>query len=365
MNTKGGGMSLIGDVNDHERWLRLQCAVVEKGLRKKHQRMADDAFGFFRATCFRFARTVDTLAPDVRDAPIVPAVGDPHIENWGAWRDAEGRLVWGVNDFDEAADLPYTHDLLRLATSARLAPRLPGTNKERTQVILEGYRRGLASPGPLLVDDEIPWMRALVHGPVAKQGAFRAELDAIETARPPQELRDALRDLLPPGTTALRFGARQRGGGSLGRPRYVAMGVWRGGRVAREAKAYVPSVWDWALGRTGREGLLVSLATGRFRAPDPFLTYRAGFLCRRLASDSTRIDLAADETRAHVPSLLAAMGADLAAIHVSEDVSAETILRDLRGRPENWLFDAARKAADAVEGDFQAWRSFHAAGEKP
>ena len=49
------------------------------------------------------------------------AVGDIHVENFGTWRDAEGRLVWGVNDFDEAARMPYAIDIVRLATSAVLA----------------------------------------------------------------------------------------------------------------------------------------------------------------------------------------------------------------------------------------------------
>jgi uncharacterized protein (DUF2252 family) len=31
------------------------------------------------------------------------------------------RLVWGVNDFDEACRLPYTNDLVRLATSVTMA----------------------------------------------------------------------------------------------------------------------------------------------------------------------------------------------------------------------------------------------------
>ena len=46
------------------------------------------------------------------------AVGDLHVENFGTWRDADGRLCWGINDFDEADRLPYTNDLVRLAASA-------------------------------------------------------------------------------------------------------------------------------------------------------------------------------------------------------------------------------------------------------
>ena len=32
----------------------------------------------------------------------VLAVGDLHIENFGTWRDLEGRLIWGVNDLGQA-----------------------------------------------------------------------------------------------------------------------------------------------------------------------------------------------------------------------------------------------------------------------
>jgi hypothetical protein len=37
---------------------------------------------------------------------------------------------------------------------------------------------------------------------------------------------------------------RVKGGGSLGRARYVAIAEWRGGHILREAKAIVPSAWD-------------------------------------------------------------------------------------------------------------------------
>jgi uncharacterized protein (DUF2252 family) len=53
--------------------------------------------------------------------PLVLGMGDLHTENFGTWRDAEGRLVGGVNDFDECSYLPYTNDLVRLAASARFA----------------------------------------------------------------------------------------------------------------------------------------------------------------------------------------------------------------------------------------------------
>ena len=58
------------------------------------------------------------------------AVGDLHVENFGTWRNVEGRPVWGINDFDEACEQAWISDLVRLATSAMLA-------KENTSVPLK------------------------------------------------------------------------------------------------------------------------------------------------------------------------------------------------------------------------------------
>lgn len=115
-------MTIIEETTAYERWLADHCPVVADGLREKHEKMAKSPFRFFRATCYRFARVLPGIARDRPGAPIVPSVGDAHVENFGTWRDDEGRLVWGINDFDEAAALPWSYDLMRLATSARLAP---------------------------------------------------------------------------------------------------------------------------------------------------------------------------------------------------------------------------------------------------
>ncbi len=352
-------MTVVEDVRNYEDWLRAQCPVVEDGLRKKHKTMAQDAFRFFRATCFRFARKVGDLVAELGDAPRVPCVGDAHIENWGTWRDAEGRLVWGVNDFDEAAKLPYTYDLLRLATSVRLAPGLPGTNGERIIAILDGYRSGLDNPRPRFVDDETPWMQALVNRPATKAGAFRAELAKLGPEQPPPEIAEALRMQLPADTVDIRFGAWQRGAGSLGRPRYVSTGIWRGGLVVREAKALVPSAWKWAASVAGADRLLLNMATSRYRAPDPFLAVRAGSVIRRLAPDSVKIDLSAQDALAYGPKLLSAMGVELASIHVADNINPDAIRRDLDGRAKDWLRRTAKLVEEAVRTDFLKWQRFY------
>jgi hypothetical protein len=353
-------MSLISDVQEYEAWLRRQCDVDEAGLREKHARMAKDPFKFFRATCFRFARKIPKLLPGhLCDAPVVPSVGDAHIENWGTWRDGEGRLVWGVNDFDDAALLPYTYDLVRLATSTRLAPGLPGTRRDRVASILEGYRAGLEHPTPIFADDERPWLQGLVLRPSAKPGAFWADLESLEDIpeeQVPREAREALDAASPEFMIVAFYCRRQRGGGSLGRPRYLVVGEWQGGAIVREAKALVPSSWDWAAGRTDGAHLLERIAMSPSRAPDPFLRVRHGYVVRRLAPDAAKIDLAEEDAAEFGPELLSAMGIDLASIHAAEG-GGDDIAAHLERLPEGWLHKAAKVVAEAVETDAAHWKS--------
>ena len=105
----------------YETWLAKNLTVVPADLALKHTRMGEDLFQFLRATFYRWMQVWAHVCPDLARAPHVLAVGDLHVENFGTWRDKEGRLIWGVNDFDEAYPLPYTIDLVRLAVSAHLA----------------------------------------------------------------------------------------------------------------------------------------------------------------------------------------------------------------------------------------------------
>ena len=283
-------MGFPADNRAYEAWLRTQCRVVDDDLGYKHERMKESAFVFLRATFFRWARRVEGICPDLAGAPKVLAVGDVHVENFGTWRDREGRLVWGVNDFDEGAVTPYVFDLIRLATSARLAPDLALGNRKAAAAILEGYRDGLANPRPILLDEQETWMREYVVCSDAERAKFWDEVDGYPQADPPPEVQAALRGSLPEGARDVRFATRRKGGGSLGRPRYVAIAKWRGGRIVREAKALVPSAWDWAHADEAPVFRALDLATGAYRSPDPHLAVADRFIIRRVAADSQKVE---------------------------------------------------------------------------
>lgn len=371
-------MGFIEDNTEYKSWLRTQCCVAEEELDYKHDRMTVDGLTFLRATCFRWSRRIEAICPELKTTPSVLSVGDAHLENFGTWRDDEGRLVWGVNDFDEAADLPYAYDLVRLATSARLArdaddnknlkPFLLLNNNEIAQALLMGYSKGLETPSATLVDEEkTVWLRPYVICTEDKRKKFWKEFDGYENdPRVPNDVKAGFKKDLPNEATIIKTAARpHRGGGSLGRPRFIALAEWRGGRVVREAKALVPAAWDWAHDRVGPH-CFEKLARSEYRSFDPWLKVIGNVIFRRLAADArkvnlthhTDIDLSKGPSTdpADVRKLLEAMGFDIGAIHAATRGQVEAIKADLNQREDSWLYDAAKKAAKWVSGDYNEWR---------
>jgi hypothetical protein len=350
-------MSIQNDIDNYEAWLRKQCNVVERDLSRKRKRMAESAFVFLRATYYRWARKIEDWCPELRDAPQVLAVGDVHAENFGIWRDKEGRLVWGINDFDEAAPMPYLFDLVRLATSVRLASKLPLNSAEVAKAILRGYRRGLKNPRPTLLGEHKGWMRPLLdYSGKASKKFWRKVHEYPQAKSVPKVVVARLEQSLPRHADVQRFSRRSVGGGSLGRPRFVAVATWRGGYALREAKAFVTSAWNWAHGDRPDHSSFMKLANGPHRSPDPFLETRGNFIYRRIAADSRKIEFGRGAGRRLHRALLESMGFDLGAIHAGQKRHVDEIRRDLKNRPAGWLAAASHSAAEQVRREYKSWR---------
>ncbi|MDB4936275.1 MAG: hypothetical protein JWP87_3247 [Labilithrix sp.] len=92
----------------------------------KYVRMAGSAVDFLRGSLPLYrhdARAGTSLASVSRfalEVPLVPSIGDPHVENFGALRASDGSLGLEPNDFDAADRAPYLWDLRRLAASMAL-----------------------------------------------------------------------------------------------------------------------------------------------------------------------------------------------------------------------------------------------------
>jgi hypothetical protein len=347
----------------YEAWLAKHLTLLEADLELKHAHMAEDPFPFLRATYYRWAQVWPQVCPELAKAPSVLAVGDLHVENFGTWRDIEGRLVWGVNDFDETYPMAYTNDLVRLAVSAHLAiaaNHLAVKAEDACAAIMEGYREGLKAGGrPFVLEESHQWLREAATGELRDPVHFWQKMDELPAVKGgiPKGARRGLEALMPEADLSYRLAHRIAGLGSLGRERYVAVAEWRGGKVAREAKALAPSACVWAQGGRGSQRIFYEdLITSAARVLDPFVHLRGRWIVRRLAPHCTRIELATVPKKRDEERLLRAMGFETANVHQGSKRALKAVRRDLGKRPLNWLHEASKGMTKAVMEDWEEWR---------
>ena len=356
-------MNIVKATKRYEDWLRQHIQIVEPDLRFKHEQMAAAVFSFFRATFYRWLQVWSEVCGDFDQAPHILSVGDLHVENFGTWRDTDGRLVWGVNDFDEASSFPCTMDLIRLATSALLAAReerLAMKAKDSAEAILEGYGRTMRDGGcPFVLEESHAWLRAIAESKLRDPVRFWQKMDRLPTATGeiPESAREAIEHLMPQPGLDYRLVRRRAGLGSLGRVRLVGVADWGGGRVAREAKALAPSAAVWLHPkRVAPEIFYGAILKRAVRCPDPYVQMRGQWIVRRLSPHCSRIELEALGNNRDECRLLEAMGREVANIHAGTEEKRRAILKDLRRRKTGWLLGAAQAMAEAMTKDWRVWR---------
>jgi len=365
-------MNVAKATRQFESWLTQRTRIDQKDLRLKHSNMKADLFMFLRATYYRWAQLWPHVCTDLARAPQVLAIGDLHVENFGTWRDIEGRLIWGVNDFDEAWPMAYTIDLVRLAVSAHLAVeagRLPLKREDICDALLEGYRESISEKGRAFVlGEKHQWLRRIAEGELRDPVRFWQKMDALPTLKTecPISAIEALQHLMPAPGIPFRLAHRTAGLGSLGHARYVAIADWHGGRIAREAKALVPSSSHWAeivdpekneAKNNGPAEILYQTIINRaVRCPDPFVQLRGRWIVRRLGPHCSRIELASlrgPDTELH---LIHAMGWETANIHLGTPSARKLILRHFDKQKSKWLHDAAEAMLQVVRSDWEVWK---------
>ena len=346
----------------YERWMGQHTRIVRADLRLKHKLMSASAFQFLRGTFYRWVQIWRETVPDVAAAPRLLAVGDVHLENFGTWRDCEGRLIWGVNDFDEAYRLPYTIDLVRLVSSAQLAiaeEHLSLRPRMASEAALAGYRDSLEAGGlPFALGERHGWLRNIATYRLRDPVDFWKKLQSAPASRhrvPPSVEREIAKMMPAPGLHHERK-HRVAGLGSLGHERLLWIAEWGGARVVREAKAMVPSACCWA-GNSARAPIHYQRIMQRaVRVPDPFARVFDRWLLRRLAPDCSRIEMSSLPAKPDETRLLYAMGWETANVHLGSEQNIAAVTRDLRRRPANWLHRAAKEMVRAVRRDWEAWR---------
>lgn len=134
---------------ERQQILKVELARVNGGLsprdrREKYLRMSESPFAFYRGTAHLFyrdlaARNLPMISDFFTPQTQTWIMGDLHINNFGAFRDAAGDVVYDINDFDEAWVANFLYDLWRGAASLVISGRACGFDKDDIKTCLDTF----------------------------------------------------------------------------------------------------------------------------------------------------------------------------------------------------------------------------------
>ncbi|HET7386606.1 MAG TPA: DUF2252 domain-containing protein [Nocardioidaceae bacterium] len=165
-------------------------AADQRAFRAKFRKMAADPFAFYRGSACLFYADVTSVDDEWADdrTSQVWIHGDLHAENFGTYMNSQGRLVFDVNDFDEAYLGHYTWDLRRFVASLALLGWQKALPEDDVRALVGKYLRAYCtqvSHYTEVVDDDFALRLDNTDGPVhdvlvTARGASRVEmLDAL------------------------------------------------------------------------------------------------------------------------------------------------------------------------------------------
>jgi len=363
-----GLADVVQSTADFEQWARRHVHLISSDVKVKHRLMAASLFPFFRATFYRWAQWWPVICPELARAPHVLAIGDLHVENFGTWRDVEGRLIWGVNDFDETWPAAYTADLVRLVTSVYLAideDHLAISRKTACQAIEQGYRDSMAKGGgPFILAEHHQWLRQLAISELRDPVLFWEKILACPTYRGtlPKDVWRLIHASVPRRTQHYDLRTRLAGLGSLGHPRVLALATWDGAHVVREAKQLAPSAWIWARRLRSKRVLGHQVMESAVRIRDPHMYFAEHWVVRRLAPDCSHIEIQSLPEEPDEERLVYYMGWETANIHLGSRRALSAVRRHLARRKGRWLHKAAKSMRRVTLDDWALWHRYASRG---
>ncbi|MFF9396365.1 DUF2252 domain-containing protein [Streptomyces griseoluteus] len=183
-------------------------AADPAAFRVKFRKMAASAFAFYRGTAGLFYHDLDV---EKRGGPYLDertsrvwVHGDLHAENFGTYMDSNGRLVFNVNDFDEAYVGPFTWDLKRFAASIALIGYAKALSDEQitelVTVYAVAYRERIRALATGAKDDEVPpFTLDTAQGPLLDVLRDARSLTRFGLLESMTEIRDFERRFAPGG----------------------------------------------------------------------------------------------------------------------------------------------------------------------
>ncbi len=133
-----GDRDPVGILEEQNRSRIAELVPVRMG------RMLQSPFAYYRGTAAVMAHD---LSGDPHTGQMVVACGDAHISNFGLYASPERRVLFDLNDFDEASVAPWEWDVKRLAASAVVGARDNAMSAEdcrgAAEVAVRNYRTAL------------------------------------------------------------------------------------------------------------------------------------------------------------------------------------------------------------------------------
>jgi len=119
-------------------------AADPHAFRVKYRKMAADPSAFYRGSACLFYRDVTSARDPYGDDRVgrIWIHGDLHVENFGTYLNSDGRLVFDVNDFDEAYLGSFLWDLQRFAASLALLAWQKAMPEDAVRALVARYVRG-------------------------------------------------------------------------------------------------------------------------------------------------------------------------------------------------------------------------------
>ncbi|MCC7112570.1 MAG: DUF2252 family protein [Deltaproteobacteria bacterium] len=379
----------------------LLLGLSGAALAEKQAMLAGDAHVFFRGTPALFVDDMQGPCASLleladRRAPRTDVLVDFHLGNLGTFAAPDGRVVWGPNDFDQAAPGAPELDLLRGATSLFLlgqANDVPArTTRRAVRRLLSAYADELARltrhgggprPTPALTPGEVDGcLRGLLTRaadqakesrqlgvPVARYvdpkspDRLRRSNDVVNVdATWQRELELGLAAAFP-GVRVLDVAERlHAGGSSRGLPRALALVEQGGVRHVLELKRAPPSPLDGPGASFDAAQVVARQRAMAGAIVSPWLRAASiggrSFLVREVDAEKASLDLTR-LGKGDLDDVAKAAGVALARVH-GHDPAVCRALHQWLGRDVDEIAHRLEKNAGryarVVEAEHQAWR---------
>ena len=177
-----------------------------RAFRTKYRKMAADPFAFYRGSAVLFyadmVKLKDRWADDRTERIWIH--GDLHAENFGSYMNSHGRMVFDVNDFDEAYIGHFSWDLRRFVASLALIGWQKALPQDAVRDLIGRYLRAYLAQVTHYADenndDDFALTLANTDGPVFEVLVAARTASRVELLDGMTHVKDTVRHFTEDGT---------------------------------------------------------------------------------------------------------------------------------------------------------------------